>query len=109
MGPAVSINGVETARIGASSASPASRLPRKAKRRCTTNWFRSGSGIDDAAAVEVTERKETELEGGHDPQVALAAAHQCKQLGLGVGVDPPQRAVGRDNLHAADMVRRETV
>ena len=66
-------------------------------------------GIDDAAAVEVTERKETELEGGHDPEVALAAAHQCKQLGLGVGVDPPQRAVGRDNLHAADMVRREAV
>ena len=55
MGPAVSINGVETARIGASSASPASRLPRKAKRRCTTNWFRSGSGTKSMSGSRSSE------------------------------------------------------
>ena len=66
-------------------------------------------GIDNPAAVEIAQREKVELECGHDPEVALAAAHQREQLGFGLGVDPAQRAVSGDDLHAAHMVRREPV
>ncbi len=44
MSATMSISAGATARIGASSAAPSSAGPRWAKRRCTTNCPRSGSG-----------------------------------------------------------------
>ena len=66
-------------------------------------------GEEHASAVQARDRHEVELQLGDDPEVALAAAQRPEQLGVADGVDPPDRAVGGDDLGAAHVVGGEPV
>ena len=52
------------------------------------------------------DRVELDLERGDDPEVAAAAAQRPEQVGLVVGVDAAELAVGGDELDRGDAVRR---
>ena len=67
------------------------------------------AGEEDAAAEQRGHRDQLELQRGDDAEVALAAADGPEQLGLGVGADPAQPAVGGDDLDGGHVVGREAV
>jgi hypothetical protein len=65
---------------------------------------RSGATSSSARA-----RSPSQLERGHDREAAAAAANRPEELGVGLGVDAADRALGVDDLGGEDRVRRETV
>ncbi len=61
------------------------------------------------AGVDLGERVEGQLEGGHDPEAASAAAQRPEEVGLGVAVDAQRTAVGGHELDGEDAVRAQAV
>ena len=60
---------------------------------------------EDAATVEGGEPYQGGPVGGDDAEVALAAAQRPEQLGMTIGVDRAQSAVGGDHIDAQHAVR----
>ena len=64
---------------------------------------------DEHPADDAGELVEPELEARHDAEVAAAAADRPEQVGLVLGVDAAQLAVGRDDLGREQVVDRQAV
>ena len=61
------------------------------------------------AGVDLVDRVQLELDRRHDAEVAAAAAERPEELGLVLGVDAAQLAVGGHELDRGDAVRGEAV
>jgi hypothetical protein len=61
------------------------------------------------ARVELADLDDVELDGGHDAEVAAAAAQRPEQLGLVLGVDADQLPLGGDELERRDGVGLQPV
>jgi hypothetical protein len=61
------------------------------------------------AGVQLVDLDDAELDGGHDAEVPAAAAQCPEQLGLVLGVDADQLAVGGDELEGRDGVGLQPV
>ncbi len=57
-----------------------------------------GRRQDQDPADDAVELGEAEPEPGRHAEVAAAAADRPEQVGLGVGIDGPRPAIGRDDL-----------
>lgn len=68
-----------------------------------------GTDEEQDAAEEQRHRDEVELEGGGDPEPALAAADRPEQLRVTRGGHRPDRPVGGDQLDRTRVVGREPV
>ncbi len=64
---------------------------------------------DQPPRVRLRERVEGDLELGHDPEAAAAAAQRPEQLGVRLGVGVDDLAVGRHDLGGENARRREPV
>ena len=75
---------------------------------CSTSSARSNRE-EVRARVELVDLDDVELDGGHDAEVAAAAAQCPEQLGLVLGVDADQLALGGDELERRDGVGLQPV
>ncbi len=77
---------------------------------CTQHLAGLREGVDDQPGVDLrADRMQPELERGRHAEVAAAAAQGPEQLGLRSGRDLAQRAVGRHQAHAQQVVDGEAV
>ena len=67
------------------------------------------AGQHQQAAHELVDRVQAELEAGGDAEVAAAAADGPEQLGMGLGVDLEQAAVGGHHLGGQQVVDGQAV
>ena len=68
-----------------------------------------GRGQHQHAAHHGPDRMQAQLEPGHDTEVAPTSADRPEQIGLVVGVDLPDPAVGGDHLGREQIVDRHAV
>ncbi len=61
------------------------------------------------ACVELLDLDDVELDRGHDAEVAAAAAQRPEQIGLVLGIDADQLAIGGHELERRDGVRLQPV
>ena len=66
-------------------------------------------GQQQHPADDLGQLVEPELEPGHDPEVAAAAADRPEQVRLVLGVDQPDLAVGGHDLGGEQVVDRQAV
>ena len=70
---------------------------------------RALEGKEVRARVELVDLDDVELDGGHDAEVPAPAAQRPEQLGLVLGVDSDQLALGGDELERRDGVGLQPV
>jgi hypothetical protein len=63
----------------------------------------------DLAVIDVCRRVRREIEGGHDPEVAAAAANRPEQFGVLRGARVHDLAAGRDHLRGGHVVQGQAV
>src|SRR3954469_11457665 len=67
----------------------------------------SARGLNEQAAGERGHLGEAEFETGRDPEVAAAATDRPEQVGLVVGIDRHDGAVGEDELSREQRIDRQ--
>ena len=68
---------------------------------------RALDGPEQGSGVDLGDREELELEGGHGGDVPASSTDRPEQLRIRVAVDPDEPAVGRDYLRRDDAVTGE--
>ena len=66
-------------------------------------------GVDDASGEDLRELDQPELDRGHDPEASAPTAQRPEEVGIGVGIDPAQLAVGGHQLDRAHAVAGQAV
>ena len=67
------------------------------------------AGRISSPPTTVVDLVQPELEAGRDPEVAAAATDRPEEVGMVLGVDVPELAVGRHDLGGEQVVDREAV